>query len=1107
MIRSLLAVAPLVFILPQQASPAAQKRDDAKSAAKGGDPARAHRLLLQSLELEPANPEALRELVKVSETVEARGDAAALWRHALAGALADENGNIKYDEESKSLLKNESLYKPITVARAELAREIGRVAERAGAARTLTRWLNDLCAELWRKQPSLEKKYSALLANDIHKTDPNEMQIVAALSNALDRAMAASKFEEAARLALVLRGLASQAGYKDSMTPAPSMKSAGAEAAAALARAREMLKSREGELPTIDSLEKLNVKEREEFTINHRNTARPGVVMSPGGLYRVETVCGLDTLVSTAKQVEYHHRRIVKWIGGDPFAGRVGTVRIVPRATDLDAEGSPFWWAGGFQGGDLTTLHFAHGTPGQLGHGLTHELTHRFDGAMYPGMAGWLAEGRAVWTGGAYGNITDDLFIESYASFGAIAETYRRGRGTVEYLTKLLTGTMADYRENYTAGHSLWVYLWSWSPDNKIFRPQLQKYLTGLKTQQKAVDWFVQCFADGKGGRPSGLEGFSKVYSEFIKGFWWESYAPFTKFYTGGVAATEADNLIYDSPTWHGDRVVAERYFGAAHSTDAARWFMDNNDYKDAIAAYEWAFSRDEPSANDAMQLALAYEKNGKFDSAYAVRARARHMFPYAFARTKPPAPPSLQLLSSLDARVNNLLKEIAAAADAEGAAGRPDAAAALASDYNIIASIASKPRLAIHEFNDPASRPAKLMHPMCDPPVSLAIHGGAEERLIGYDDYRSPGLWAISPGGDVILGRKEFAAQTGLQHEAWLVETFMHGRDYISGQYTISARVRFLTSDAQGAMIIGYQRHDRCFSVGFKFQDTSDIANHDDQKGGGDSTWLERIGDMRDREPALMNGKIDARVSVTKGNPSFLLEVDVDGAAAHIFANGKYITTHTAASGVPIEGFVGFASLNGVILLEHPTYQFHRPAVASGRCGCKVWPDGIDLESKRTSDWEHLVGQRATGFEIGARGTAILWNPNLKGVNTIAEDPSIDLPIDAAKHFMKLRAEAALDELPLIVALPETLTNEEEARAREKLQPLLLPRDKIIVHKGHAGYDAWRAARLDPAAFYDPFLLFIDSNGYIRAQQRYRMDNTLPIYFVQWARLCLGGY
>jgi hypothetical protein len=68
-------------------------------------------------------------------------------------------------------------------------------------------------------------------------------------------------------------------------------------------------------------------------------------------------------------------------------------------------------------------------------------------------------EGKAVWTGGAYGKSADENFVDNYASAGNILGAYIKGYAAPENLTKLLEGTIADYRDNYNAGHALFVYL------------------------------------------------------------------------------------------------------------------------------------------------------------------------------------------------------------------------------------------------------------------------------------------------------------------------------------------------------------------------------------------------------------------------------------------------------------------------------------------------------------------------------------------------------------------------------------------------------------------------------------------------------------------------
>ena len=140
----------------------------------------------------------------------------------------------------------------------------------------------------------------------------------------------------------------------------------------------------------------------------------------------------------------------------------------MPEASGLESEGAPFWWAAGFQGGDTTTVRFSCGTIEGLGHLLTHELTHRFDGAIYPGIPSWLAEGKAVWTGGAYGKAEDETFVDAWADVGAIEAAFLKGYGDLGKFTKLISGTLDDYRDNYTAGFALYVYLTTRKPQGTM---------------------------------------------------------------------------------------------------------------------------------------------------------------------------------------------------------------------------------------------------------------------------------------------------------------------------------------------------------------------------------------------------------------------------------------------------------------------------------------------------------------------------------------------------------------------------------------------------------------------------------------------------------------
>src|SRR5262249_21630075 len=178
----------------------------------------------------------------------------------------------------------------------------------------------------------------------------------------------------------------------------------------------------------------LDHEQRDAFTLAHRGWAAPAVALSTTGRYRIETICGFETLLGAAQTVELHHARLVAHFGNDPFVGRPGTGRIVPEVHDLETEGAPFWWAGGFQGGDRTVIRFAWSNVPAMGRLLTHELTHRFDGVVHPFLGSWYGEGHACWTAAHYSRMRAADCTEDFLDKGTVAHTYGLGYGAQDKL-------------------------------------------------------------------------------------------------------------------------------------------------------------------------------------------------------------------------------------------------------------------------------------------------------------------------------------------------------------------------------------------------------------------------------------------------------------------------------------------------------------------------------------------------------------------------------------------------------------------------------------------------------------------------------------------------
>lgn len=1081
---------------PKPQSPAAQARADAKSALQAGDAARAQRLFLQSIWSEPGSGETLLELLKAAPDEDSR----ALWLHALLDATTDENGPARLDAATQKLASQIPSARKIATARLELVKEASRLVSKLGPADppSILRWATELGREAARPAPLLAKRFGPSFDAEA-KISRNPAPILAALEAAIASAFAQGKPEVALVAARILHGLATQAGFKDLASPAPALGSAKAAAADAMAKARAALRAREKDLPTLEQLEAMDEAAVAQFNAEHCDPGNPGVVISPTGLYRVETICGHATLVAAAKQVEFHHKRLVGWFGSDPFVGRQGIVRVVPEASDLEAEGAPFWWAGGFQSGDVTTLRFAHARASALGPGLTHELTHRFDGALYPGLPAWAAEGRAVWTGGAFANPEDERFITMYGSHDAMSETHRRGV-TDEYVGKLIDGTIEEYRDNYTAGHALWVYLWSWEPDKQIFQAQIPKYLAGLKSN-RGKEWFTLCFADGKDGRPKGFKAFVQGFRDFCQGFWWESRQPWSRRYVNYVEPRE-ERLIYDRPTWQLSRDRHEPMFGQDHATDAGHLLLQMGNAQGAMAALEWAFDRDEVDSATGRALADLYERAGKADAAWAVRLRLHRWRPWIDAR--PTATPSA-VVGSVATRLGQLLSTYAEAVEAAKSAGRPQLALAIAADHDRLAPYAARDPLPAQSAPGSESRPAALTHPICEPGVSLSLGGLTESKLAGFDEYRAAGLWHVTPGGDVVLGRAVSAPQTGLQRESYLAQTFARTRDSVRGAYGVSARVRTLTAYADGALIIGYQRHDRQLRVAFNLGDWA-FANGRSEKESLPGSVNIQFGDLREREGALPGTSHHRSVPFKSPSTSFLLEVLVDGPWAHVFVNGEHLGSHCAATGLPIEGAIGFASGSGVLAFEQPTITYHRLVAGEDRCGCRRWPEGLRFDRPQSGSWGALLGQRVRPMPLTPAGSVLLWFPDFDKLELSMGSIGAEATIAAVKSFLTARKLDGLEEIPLVVALAASAAPEQKAEVRAQIEKLLGPKDAILEHADHAGYaEAMKEKDVGVASWVSPYLFFVDPLGVARVAETWQRSRGLPRRMRDWAHVLKG--
>ncbi len=997
-----------------------------RTALRAGDGAAATLHLIHALELRPDSVEILALLIEAAQD---DADARTLWTHEWYAAAAGADGRAKPSGAARAVLADDPHIARIATARAAVVGELAGLAAarakkgaRAPGELLVALWARRVALELARGVPALEDGVAGDLDPRLTVSRTFHDAVIKALRGATGGALARFETDVAMRGARCLHGLAVQADFKDLQGPEPrGMGRVRGAAAQALARARDQLAKKIGAPWTIAELEWLTSDEGEAFTREHDSFGSPGVALSPREWYRVESDCGYETLLGVARTIEEHHTRLANWYGEDPFVGRQGTVRIVPESSGLESEGAPFWWAGGFQGGDTTTMRFSIGTIEGLGHGLTHELTHRFDGALFPGQPSWLVEGKAVWTGGAYGRSSDTNFVADFAVFGPIEKTFRKGYGGLKKLTELIEGEIEEYRDNYFAGYALYVYLSSWEEGGeRIFAERLQEFMANARQSSKNPKaYFEKHFADGRGGRPEDLEAFAAGFATFVKGFYWKDRQPWTKRYVTGVAGPKGAPLVYDEPTWVWSRGRAEPYFGDDQARIAGELLLEIGKDVAALRALVWAASADGRHPAVERALATVLDNLRRRDAAWAFACM--RAFPFGAVARRAPFETSLH-----DAKA--LLRALGGAVSAYSEAGLDVAAAAVAADHDRLAA-----RLGAEALTLPAPTGAAACRFPFDAPGRYAgWRGWEEDGLTGYEDFRVPDLWYAADDGDLHVGRKRPRTGTGrLDRAAHQRHAFVRTRDWLlPGTYRIRMDVQFTTSYVSGAVILGYTRRDRNVRFGFTAGDFMyAIGESEDEPKFEEVSWSLR--GLFQRDGALAGSVPRGTHAFGKPRSGFKLELLVDGATAHVFIDGEYEGTYHPADGMPIEGTIGFATSFGAVRIGTPIVQRLDRTRRAGLFDPAL--GGLDLGREQAVPFDDLENRPVRGLPPSPNGTILVWipAPDVAAGETY-EDTEKELRRTVKNLWRLLDREDATQ--PAIVAVPASLGAERSAALAREL-------------------------------------------------------------------------
>jgi len=1026
---------------------------------------------------DPGSTEVLELLL---QTIGEDDSARILWSHAWYAAAADLEGRAKPGREAGALLVRDDRHlSKVAVARADAVKELVSFAgdrEKGGYKECgdvlVAVWARRLARELASASPSLEKSYGRGLAPMPDLPSGFHMPVIKALEQAMKRSFSSQHVREALDAAICLHGLGVQAAFKDLKGERPgSMGGVRRMGAEGMARGRSQLRSRIGEPWSVEALESLTEAESEGFTREHASFSNPGVAVSLTEKYKVETTCGYETLLGVALTVEDHHDRLVNWFEQDPFEGRQGLVRIVPEAHGLEAEGAPYWWVGGFQGGDTTTLRLSCGTVEGLGHGLTHELTHRFDGAIYPGMPSWLLEGRAVWTGGAYGSSRDERFVPNHASFQTIYNAWIKGYGNERKLEELIEGGIEDYRDNYVAGYALYLYLSSWEQDGeKPYAERLYQFMKGCGSGRKnPKSWFLRNFADGKEGRPDGLKAFAEAFQAFMSGFYWKHRKPWTGRYTTSVPKGRDDPYVYDEPTWTWSRVRAEPYFGEEQARKAGELLLEMGRKEEAAHALVWAASVDRPSFEVSRCLARVFKELHAADASWA----ADHMASFPFLEHSAGAAPYAGSLN----RTMAFMKALEGAASEYRENGFLQAAASFVAERNRLAAWlgllpAEPPDLS-------TAKQGEFEHPIDSTPRHLGSIGWEEEELTSYEEFRHPNLWFTTDGNDLHVGRKRPRKGTGIMDRAaHQRHAFARSNLWLfPGAYRIKTRIKFTTSYVAGAVVFGYARRHQNLRFQFSAGDLMyAIGETEDEPSFDSVNW--HLHGLRCRDGALPGSVGRGGFAFERASPSFDLELFVEGATVQAFINHTLVGTYHTVDGAPIEGYVGFASSYGAFCAQFPRVERLDRSMLAGLPGSL--PMGLDLALSGSKPFKELINLPVRGLPVSSRGTVLAWIP----MPWIPDGESLDLghvmsqARRAAEKISSLMKSARSPQ-PFVLVIPAAVGEERIAALRDELENGELDiKPELVTHRFQAS-----VGTTDPVTPDDNrrWFFFLDSVNVVR--------------------------
>lgn len=1078
--------------------PAQQRMQTGIAALQKGQFEEARKHLFAALEFHPSSPDLLLELVFASSD---NLDALSQWTERYVRAATDEKGRFKMGGPTRKRLQPIKPAAPrIKSAQALSAKRVAAVIElsrfitkqkakgKQTAARALVvRWASEVLLKVATGSPQALAKVSAAVDKHQASFAPDYDIVYRALAKIMNQPVpvqgegedpaapttgtssdARVIDDQRIRAARILVGLARQVAFKDLKGPRPEGPGSYASDARKILADERKRDVEAGKIWTIAELEDMSEEQKIRFTEEHSDWHHVGLALSTNSLYRIETICGHETLLQTAKTIELHHQRLLSHFGKDPFEGRQGIARIVPENSDMETEGAPFWWAGGFQGGDRTTVRFAWNNIAALGKTLTHELTHRFDGVLRPFMPSWYGEGHADWTSGHYGQMKETTFTKNYLRIGTPARTFYLGYARKKKFLQLLTGEIEDYRDNYPAGYSLYTFLTSYPPSKPRYREVMAKFERNARAGQRdPVGYFTATFCDDKDGRPADFDELHKDWETFLRGCydWQDRKRENNQWLKGYGALPESGHspMVMDVPTRSWARNHAEPFYGQEHAAAATLLFDEVANIDAAIASGVWSITADgwRPEVSRALAKALAASREQ--NAAVTFASMAHNHFPEVAAvdgsQVLAQLPKTQALLTALATHIDALLTENAT-----------NAAAATAREH---ASITNCFGLAPTKHARPDAV-ARL-------PRHLGSNGFTESELTGFEDRRRKGLWYVTSEGDLHVGRNKPREATGvLDRRAQQRHAYAHSVTWLApGHYIIRGRVHWTTSYVSGAIVLGHTRRDRSIRIGFSTGDFNYARGKTEANDREGQVSLNLRG-LWERDSQLPKMRRNSTLEIPAKQNWFAYELRVRGPRVEVVINDEALWEYAVHDGTPIEGHIGFATSNGAIRVQQPTVQRLDNEVTSSVLG-------LDLQQQPTGSLKQLMQLQTRGIPTNPDGTLVLWLP------TVDEGSPARGLGRALRKLSKILQDNMQYPQQWVLAVPKSMeTSDRDATVADlqDLRPGPLP---IAEHQ--VG---------DPFDGPYPWVLFLDAQGVLRAAANSR-DVGIFTRVRKWSQIYRG--